>query len=371
MGRRKMGKTAVSIKALIMGKQGTHKSNTAIQIATLKKADGTPMKVLAVDLEYRSYEGFNEAWIENKGVNFDNICEIRTRDLDMLHVILDKFVKGQPVPVIDENDKIIHGQFELDAEGKPFIADAIILDSISVINDLLVEGRNEIVKKRTNIKIVKEGLFGDEKDLALENSNLQFLDYAKLKTKALKMVRDLQAVTGKHVFFVSRAKDAKESKLVNGKMEQIDLGYEIMDSTSFKFLPYEVSLIIHTQNKNGITTFTLDKDSTGVKEQGSVFTEFNLKDYESYINNSDRTQLIKMKTYEENLEKAKNFTDDAEDIDKDIKLKMYNLIVGICKTDKEKGAIVRQYCIDKGLNLSTPDLISVDDLAEIKKIVEA
>lgn len=371
MARRMFGKTAVSVKGLIYGKEGSRKSNTAIQLTTLKKEDGTPMKVLAVDLEYRSYEGFNEAFIESKGVDFGNVCEVRTRDLDVLHMILEKFVKGQPVPMLDENDKVVQGKYELDAEGKPFIADAIVLDSISVIHDLLVEGRGEIIKKRANIKIIKDGLFGDEKELYLENIGMQFLDYAKLRTKALKMVRDLQAVTGKHVFFVSRAKDAKESKLINGKMEQVDLGYEVMDATSFKFLPYEVSLIIHTQNKNGITTFTLDKDSTGVKEQGSVFTEFNLKDYESYINNSDRTQLIKMKTYEENLEKAKNFTDDAEDIDKDIKLKMYNLIVGICKTDKEKGAIVRQYCIDKGLNLSTPDLISVDDLAEIKKIVEA
>lgn len=371
MARRLLGKTAVSVKGFIYGKEGSRKSNTALQIASVKKMDGTPMRVLVIDLEYKSLEGYNEAWIESKGVDLGNICEQRTRDLDVIYMLLNRFTKGLPIPLLDENDKVVDGKFELDADGNKFIADAVVLDSISVLNDLLVEGRNEIIKKRANIKIIKDGLFGDEKELYLENVGMQFLDYAKLKTKALKMVRDLQAVTGKHVFFISRAKDAKESKLVNGKMEQVDLGYEIMDSTSFKFLPYEVSLIIHTQNKNGITTFTLDKDSTGVKEQGSVFTEFNLKDYESYINNSDRTQLIKMKTYEENLEKAKNFTDDAEDIDKDIKLKMYNLIVGICKTDKEKGAIVRQYCIDKGLNLSTPDLISVDDLAEIKKIVEA
>lgn len=370
MARRILGKTAVSMKGLIFGKEATHKSNTAIQIATLKKIDGKPMRVLALDFEYRSYEGFNEAWVESKGVDFNNICEIRTRDLDLIYKLLDRFTKGQPIPVLDENDNIVKDKFEVDAEGNPFVADAVILDSISVLHDLLIEGRNEIIKKRANIKIAKDGLFGDEKELYLENAGMQFLDYAKLKSKALKMVRDLQAVTGKHVFFISRAKDAKESKLVNGKPEQIDLGYEIMDATSFKFLPYEVSLIIHTQNVNGTTTYTIDKDSTGVKTQGMVLTDFNLKDYESYMNNENRTELIKVKTYDENLNKAKNFTDDSEESG-DIKLKMYNLILGVCKTDAQKGALVKKYCMDRHLSLQTPDLLAVEDLAEMKKLIGA
>ncbi|MGL5971448.1 MAG: hypothetical protein ACRCZL_05470, partial [Cetobacterium sp.] len=322
------------------------------------------------DAEFKAIEGFNEAWIESKGVEFDNVCEIRTRDLDLMYILLERFTKGHPIPKLDENDKVINGEFELDSEGNPFVADAIVLDSISVIHDLLIEGRTEIVKKRTNIKIAKDGLFGDEKDIALENMGLQFLDYAKLKTKALKMVRDLQTITGKHVFFVSRAKDAKESKLVNGKMEQIDLGYEIMDATSFKFLPYEVSLIVHTQLKNGVVTYTIEKDSTGVNEQGKVTAEFDMKDYESYINNVDRTELLKTKTYEQNLEKAKMFADDTEDTN-DVKLKMYNLIIGVCKTEQNKGGIVKKYCVDRGLVLSNPDLISVDDLAEMKKLIGA
>lgn len=370
MARRSLGNTAVSIKGLIVGKEGTAKSNTAIQIATLKNKDGSPMKVLALDFEYRSLEGFNEAWLESKGVDFNNICEIRTRDLDTIQILLNCFVKGSPIPKLDDSDKVIKGEFELDANEQPFIADAVVLDSISVINDLLVEGRNEIVKKRTNIKIIKEGLFGDEKDLALENSNLQFLDYAKLKSKALKMVRDLETVTGKHVFFVSRAKDAKESKLVGGKMEQVDLGYEIMDATSFKFLPYEVSLIIHNhRDKNGKITFTVDKDSTGVHKQGEVLDSFNIKDYENYINNSNRAELLRVQSYEHNLAKAKIFTDDAEESD-DIKLKMYKLIVGTCQSDKEKAKLVKEYCAKHKINLSTPDLVAIDDLAEMKKIVE-
>lgn len=370
MARRKIGKTEVSVKGMLYGKEGTRKSNTAMQIATILKKDGKPMKVLLLDLEYKAIEGYNEAWLENQGVNFDNLCEIRTRDLSLIHILLEKFTKGQPIPKLDEDDKIVNGEFELDAEGNPFIADAVVLDSISVINDLLVEGRNEIIKKRANIKIIKDGLFGDEKELYLENVGMQFLDYAKLKTKALKMVRDLQAVTGKHVFFVARAKDAKESKLVNGKMEQIDLGYEIMDATSFKFLPYEVSLIIHTQNINGMVAYTVEKDSTGVNTQGSVLTDFNLSMYADYINNMNRNQLLKVKSYEDNLANAKNFTDDAEDSSKDIKLSTYEFIVKTCKSDATKGAIVKGYCKEKSLNLGTPDLLSIEELIEIKKMIE-
>lgn len=370
MARRQIGKTEVSVKGMLYGKEGTRKSNTAMQIATILKKDGKPMKVLLLDLEYKAIEGYNEAWLESRGVNFENLCEIRTRDLSLIQILLENFTKGLPIPKLDVDDKIIEGQYELDADGNPFIADAVVLDSISVINDLLVEGRNEIIKKRANIKIIKDGLFGDEKELYLENVGMQFLDYAKLKTKALKMVRDLQAVTGKHVFFVARAKDAKESKLVNGKMEQIDLGYEIMDATSFKFLPYEVSLIIHTQNVNGMVTYTVEKDSTGVNTQGAVLTDFDLCMYSDYINNVNRNQLLKVKSYEENLNNAKNFTDDAEDIN-DVKLKMYNLIIGVCKTDAQKGAMIKQYCLDHGVTLKTPDLLSVEDLAEMKKLIGA
>ena len=370
MARRKIGKTAVSIKGIIFGKEGTRKSNTAMQISMLKKQNGEPMKVLLLDLEYKAIEGYNEAYLENNGVDVENICEIRTRDLSLISVLLDKFTKGQPIPLLDENDKIVDGKFEVDANGDLFIADAVVIDSLSVMQDLLIEGRNEIIKKRANIKIMKDGLFGDEKELYLENIGMQFLDYAKLKTKALKMVRDLQASTGKHVFFVIRAKDAKESKIVNGKMESIDLGYEIMDATSFKFLPYEVSLIVHTyKDKDNNIVYCVDKDTTGVKEQYKEYLDFSIKDYEGFINNANRKELLKVKSYSENLEKAKDFTDEAEE-PTDLKLKMYNLIVGVCKTDKEKATEVIKYCKERGLNLSTPDLVSVDDLCEMKKIVE-
>ena len=252
------------------------------------------------------------------------------------------------------------------------MADVLIMDSISVIHDLLVEGRSEIVKKRTNIKILKEGLFGDEKELALENAGMQFLDYAKLKSKALKMVRDLQAVTGKHVVYVARAKDAKESKLVNGKMEQIDLGYEVMDATSFKFLPYEVSLIIHTKNEKGVTLYEIEKDSTGVKQQGEVLSEFDMKDYESYINNTNRSELLKVKSYADNLKTAQTFTEDSEEADNDIKLKLYKMIVGYAKDNPTAKALMAKYCAEHSIaiaNLGQPELISLDDLTEIRKLL--
>lgn len=367
--RRLLGKTAVSLKAMVYGKEGSHKSNTAIQFATLKDRNGKPLKVLLIDSEFKSVEGFNEAWLEEQNVDFGNICEIRTRDMDLIYKLCECFTKGKPIPVLDENDNITK-DYELDAEGNPFIADVLIMDSISVLQDLLVEGRTEIIKKRANIKIIKEGMYGDEAELYLENTGMQFLDYAKLKSKALKLIRDLQAVTGKHVVYVARAKDAKESKLVNGKMEQIDLGFELMDATSFKFLPYEVNLIVHTKNTNGTTIFEIEKDSTGVKKQGDVLTDFSMKDYENYINNVNRKELIKTKTYAENIEKAKAFTEDSEESSNDIKLRLYKMIVGYAKEHKEAGALIKNYCSEHNISgFGTPELISLDDLTEIRKIL--
>ncbi|MGL5962633.1 MAG: hypothetical protein ACRCZ0_11890 [Cetobacterium sp.] len=370
MARRNLGKTQVALKVLIDGKEGTRKSNLAIQIARLNTVKGRPMRVLLLDLEYKAVEGFNEAYLESHGVDFGNVCEIRTRSLDTVKILVDKFVGGNPIPMLDENDNVVVGKSELDSEGNPFIADAIIFDSISVMNDLLVEGRQEIVKKRTNIKIVSDGLIGDAREMALENAGMQFLDYAKLKSKALKIVRDLNAVTGKHVIYVSRAKDARESKLVNGKMEQIDLGYEIMDATSFKFLPYEVSLHIHTQLINGVSTFAIKKDSTGVNIQESVVSDFSILQYDGYINNKNRTELLKTTSYDENLKKASAFTEDSEEIDSDVKMKLYTAIMMKAKTDQTAGAIIKDYCSKNNINgFKTPELVSLSDLTEIKKLL--
>lgn len=371
MARRCLGNTAVSMKTMVYGKEGTHKSNIAIQFATLKNKEGKPLKVLLLDLEFKSVEGFNEAWLEGKGVDFRNICEIRTRDLDAITKLLDIFSKGKPIPVLDDNDKFTK-EFETDADENPFIADVLVIDSLSVINDLMIEGRGEIVKKRTNIKIIKEGLYGDEKEIALDNSNMQLLDYGKLKTKALKMVRDLQATSAKHVCYVVRAKDAKESKLVDKKIEVIDLGYEIMDATSFKFLPYEVNLIVHTKNEKGITLFEIEKDSTGVKQQGEILSEFDMKDYESYINNTNRSELLKVKSYADNLKTAQTFTEDSEEADNDIKLKLYKMIVGYAKDNPTAKALMAKYCAEHSIaiaNLGQPELISLDDLTEIRKLL--
>lgn len=373
MARRVLGKTAVSVKMMIYGKEGSRKSNTAIQFATLKNKNGEPLKTLLIDTEFKAIEGYNEAFLESKGVDFGNVCEMRTRNLSTITQLCDCFVKSQPIPMLDENDNIIQGEFELDANGNPFVADVLILDSISVINDLLVEGRNEIVKKRTNIKIQKDGLWGDAKELALENSGLQFLDYAKLKTKALKMVRDLQAITGKHVIYVARAKDAKESKLIGGKMESIDLGYELMDATAFKFLPYEVNLIIHTKNENGITSYAVEKDSTGVKSQGEVIYEFDVKDYEGYINNLNRHELLKTKSYAEDLSRAKTFTEDCEEGDNDQKFRLWKLIVSHLKTNPNLKPIVKQYLDSVNIpvgNLGKPDDIPNEHLVEIKHLLK-
>lgn len=373
MARRILGKTAVSMKMMIYGKEGTRKSNTAIQFATLKNRNGKPLKVLLLDTEFKAIEGFNEAWLEDKGVDFYNICEIRTRDLGFITYLSDVFTQGQPIPKLNENNEIIEGEFEVDADGNPFVADVLIMDSISVINDLLVEGRQELAKKRTNIKIIRDGLFGDEKELALENAGLQFLDYAKLKSKALKMVRDLQAVTGKHVVYIARAKDAKESKLVSGKMEIIDLGYELMDATSFKFLPYEVGVIIHTRNNDGLIEYYIEKDSTGVKNQGEALYDFDIKDYEDYINNKNRTELLKQQEYDKVLNVAETFTEDSEIGDNDVKVQLFKMIVEYAKTNPNVAKpIMARYCKTNNIplkNLGSPETISLNDLTELKKLL--
>lgn len=371
MARRKIGRTNVPLRVLIWGKEGSRKSNTAIQLAMLKNIDGTPKKVLLLDLEYKSIEGYNEMYLAKHGVNLDNICEIRTRDLKTIKELIDRFTMSKPIPKLDENDNIIKNEYELDGDGKPFIADSIIIDSLSVLSDLFIEGRQVIVDRRTNLKIVKDGIFGDEKELMLDNSGLQLLDHSKIKTKALKLIRDLQAISGKDICYIARGKDAKKTSVVNGKMEIIDLGYEIMDATAFKFLPFEVSLEVYTKNNNDVTLFTVKKDCTGVHAQNEVSSDFSLLDYNEFINNADKTEKVTAKKYDENLKTASIFTEDAEEADKDIKLKYYTLICMSAKNNKEHAAMVKDYCTRNKIdNFNQAELISMQDLVEIKKILK-
>jgi hypothetical protein len=389
MARRKLRSTQYSMKVLVYGKPATRKSNIGAQFARLKSKEGKPLRVLLIDTEYKAIEGFNENYLHELGVKEDNVLEERTRSLENIQILIDKFTQGKPimksefkdVEVIDHKTfekKIVQKEVftnepELDADGQPFIADVIVIDSLSVIADLYTEGRTAIVETRTNIKIKKEGLSGDEKEMALENMGLQLLDYSKLSMKAKKMIRDLLAITNKHVVFVCRAKDAKETRetVENGKkkMVMVDLGYEILDATSFKFIGFETNLNIHSyKTKDGHIEMEFKKDCSGIKKEGEKTNHFDIMDYQAFINNEERTETLRVETYENSIKSATAFTEESTEVD--IKFSLHKAIMDKAKESADVAKKIKQFCNEKAINgalLTKPELLSLDILLQMKE----
>ena len=70
----------------------------------------------------------------------------------------------------NETDNIV-----LDAEGKPFFPDAIVIDGVTVLHTAVQQGLLEFSKKRARVRADNNGLVGDEKIIMIEGSsyNLQ------------------------------------------------------------------------------------------------------------------------------------------------------------------------------------------------------
>lgn len=392
MARRKLNSTEPSLKMLIEGQEGTRKSNTAINIARMLNKSNKPLRVLLIDLEYKAIEGFNERLMIELGVDPRNILEMRTRDLDDIYVLIEEFSAGRPIPVQEQiitkekhkitgipidvvKEKFNFKEYELDAEDKPFIADVLIIDSLSVYQNLLRAGREDIVRKRTNLQILNNGLTGDAREQALDNMGMQFRDWAVLQSKAMKLVQSLQTATGKHIIYISRTKGKTKKIINNGTIETIDVKEE-MDATSFKFLPYEVNVHLKIEKTdNGDILFNIAKDSFGVYESGSTIKDFSILKYEEFLNDETKTNIVRTQSYAQNIQKASIITEETIDgersKDGDIKMKLYNEIVLAGKQNQKISTLIKNYCSKNNLKaFNNPERISLNSLTEINELIK-
>lgn len=114
------------IRALVYGAQFSGKSTWAMQAAYLKRPDGKPYRILFLDTEGGSIDNYVEEMVEN-GVQPENFLIIYTQSLAEVQDYI-KLVTNQE-DIVDEDDNVI-----LDADGEPFRADCIIIDSVTVLN---------------------------------------------------------------------------------------------------------------------------------------------------------------------------------------------------------------------------------------------
>ena len=206
---RKASDVRKKLHMLIYGEQGTGKSRTAMQLCYLKNADGKPFRVLYLDTENGSIDNYTEE-LEANGVNPDNLLIVYTQSLAEVQDYIKMVTNNEDIE--DEN-----GDVYLDADGKPFRADALVVDSASILKMTATQGLTAFSQKRAKVKAASQGLTGDEKAVKIEGAGMELKDFNTLNFKGQSLILDLNA-SGVNYIVICREKDEKHTKVVNGSI---------------------------------------------------------------------------------------------------------------------------------------------------------
>ena len=187
--------------------------------------DGSPMRVLYIDCESGSIDNYLDK-MEADGVDLNNMLICYTQSLGEVLDLVNKVTNNEdfyyPTEDGDEGDEVV-----LDADGRPFRADAIVIDGVSVLYTAAQQGLLEFSKKRARVRADNNGLVGEEKLVAIEGSSLEQRDWGSLKYKGANLCLSLLG-TGVHSIITCREDDEKvQVKGSDGKITSIPTGKKI------------------------------------------------------------------------------------------------------------------------------------------------
>ena len=172
---RKASATQKKLSMICYGEPFTGKSTFASQFAYMHNEDGSPMRVLYIDCESGSIDNYLDK-MESDGVDLNNMLICYTQSLGEVLDLVNKVTNNEdvyyPTEDGDEGDEIV-----LDADGRPFRADAIVIDGVSVLYTAAQQGLLEFSKKRARVRADNNGLVGDEKIVAIEGSSMEMKDW--------------------------------------------------------------------------------------------------------------------------------------------------------------------------------------------------
>jgi archaellum biogenesis ATPase FlaH len=279
---RKGGLIKTKLGFLLYGKQGSGKSTMALDFAKMKREDGKPLRVLYIDSEAGSVDSYLED-LQDAGLDIDNIYIVYTQSLKEVNEYIEKVKNSTDLFELDdegnETDEVV-----LDADGEPFRADAIVIDSVSVIYIASQQGLTEFSKKRAKVRADKNELTGLEKQVTIEGAKIEIQDYNTLKFDGQDLVLSLLGC-GKHFAIIAREQDEKQQKETSekGKFTSVATGNKIPDG--FKDLAYNVKTVIRMveDDMGNIMAEIKDKDRTKVHKRGEIIENPTLLDWEVVI----------------------------------------------------------------------------------------
>ena len=253
--------TKKKLNFLCYGDTFTGKSTFVSQFGYMRNEDGSPMKILYIDAESGSVDLYLDE-MEANGVDLKNIYILYTQSLGEVLDYIDKVKNNEDFYEISEEGEELD-TVVLDAEGKPFRADCIIIDGVTVLHTAVQQGLLEFSKKRARVRADAKGLVGDEKTIMVEGSSLEIRDFGNIKYKAANLCLALLG-TGVHSAITCRETDEKINvKGTDGQFSSVSTGKKIPDG--FKNINYNMHTVVRFyRNEDDEVCAHVEKDRTGV-----------------------------------------------------------------------------------------------------------
>lgn len=270
------------LNMVVYGETFTGKSTFASQLAYMHNEDGSPMRILYIDCESGSIDNYIED-MERNGVNTENILILYTSSLAEVLEYVDKVKNNEDIYVLDDEGNETD-EVEVDAEGKPFRADAMVIDGASILHMSVQQGLLEFSKKRARVRADKKGQVGDEKLVAIEGSSLETKDWGAISYKGQNLILTLQG-SGVHSIVTCREDDVKVSvKDQEGKISSIPTGEK--KPAGFKNITYNADTVIrfYRDEDDNVMAF-VEKDRTGVHPKETLENP-QLLDWQTVIDSS-------------------------------------------------------------------------------------
>lgn len=310
MAKSRKGNSAQKIIGILAyGEQGTWKSSLGCEALALKKADGTPMKVLIIDSEFGGVDSALDFKAEKYGFNAENAYIVYTESYSEILSLLDKVKTKEPFYYYDddgsETDEVV-----LDADGNEFHPDFIVLDGTTVVYNASSIAKVKFSEKRAKVKAKIAEKSAEETLVAVQGADLEFKDYKKLNTEMSQELILKLISTGVHYYVTARETDEKKKVTVldpvtnKNKTENVPTGNKIPDG--FKGMEYNVGTVLRLFiNEMGeVNAQVMNKDRTMVYEPNSIIEEPTLLAWQSVIDGNKGKNRVEMNpSFKESIEK--------------------------------------------------------------------
>lgn len=280
--------TRKKIRMLVYGDPFTGKSTWASQLAYFKRDDGTDFRVLYIDTEGGSLDNLVDD-LQDNGVNEKNFWIVTTQSLAEVLDYIKKITDNEDF--YDDDGEVI-----LDAYGKPFRVDALVIDSVSILNVTARQGLAEFSKRRAKVKAEAAGLVGDAKAVKVEGAGMELKDYNTLNFKGQSLILDLNA-SGVNYVVTCREKNETESvKDSNGSISSVATGRKIPDG--FKGQDYNVDTVLRlyrSPDDESIVMGYFVKDRTKLHGNCEVVENPSLLEYREILDRSAKNKEVIIK----------------------------------------------------------------------------